>query len=421
MGINNIYLLKLLPMISIKANSRLLIFCIVSCFFFFISCIDPFKVEVEASKAYIIVDGTITNSEERPIISIFETNESSNFKSSQFTATISPKANDVKPISKAKVKVIENESKTFQLFEIEPGYYQMPLEFEGKIGNTYKLIFENSKGLVFESSVEKMLPVSTINKIYDTFNSTGIKDRLAEGGKIPTNDVFIDFDDPAKDKNFYRWKWTSFEIQNICETCKQGRYYRDQSNLGPLGECKFDPNLESNVFFDYTCDSFCWDIFLSTKLDIFSDIYTNGLPQKNKLVAQIPLFQSNPCLVVVEQFSLNPNAYRYLKLLQDQSINTGTLADTPPAPIKGNVINKNDPTQLILGYFTASAKEESRYMLGRKNSRGAQPNGIFRYKNKRDYILEAPSIIRPSIPLAICKSSLFRTPNSPKGWQFGIQ
>ncbi len=408
-------------MISKEAKIYLLALCVVSSLYFFISCIDPYKVEVEGSKSYLIVDGTITNTEERPIISIFETNETSNFKSSQFTSTISPKPNDIRPISKAKVKVIENDSKTFDLVEIEPGYYQMPLGFAGKIGNNYKLVFENTKGSVFESTNERMSPVSTIDKIYDTFNSTGIKDKLADGGKIPTNDVFIDFEDPANEKNFYRWKWTSFEIQNICETCKQGRYFRSQSNLGPSGECKLDQNLESNVFFDYECDSFCWDIFLGVNLDIFSDIYTNGLPQKNKLVAQIPLFQSNPCLVVVEQFSLNPNAYRYLKLLQDQSINTGTLADTPPAPIKGNIINKNNPSQLILGYFTASAKEEMRYMMGRKNTRGAQPNGIFRYKNKRDYILEAPSIIRPSIPLAICKSSLFRTPNSPKGWQFGIR
>jgi hypothetical protein len=408
-------------MISKEAKINLLALCVVTSLFFFISCIDPYKVEVEGSKSYLIVDGTITNTEERPIISIFETNETSNFKSSQFTSTISPKPNDIRPVSKAKVKVIENDNKTFDLVEIEPGYYQMPLDFVGKIGNTYKLVFENAKGSVFESSNERMSTVSTIDKIYDTFNSTGIKDKLADGGKIPTNDVFIDFEDPANEKNFYRWKWTSFEIQNICETCKQGRYFRSQSNLGPSGECKPDQNLESNAFFDYECDSFCWDIFLGVNLDIFSDIYTNGLPQKNKLVAQVPLFQSNPCLVVVEQFSLNPNAYRYLKLLQDQSINTGTLADTPPAPIKGNIINKNDPSQLILGYFTASAKEEIRYMMGRKNTRGAQPNGIFRYKNKRDYILEAPSIMRPSIPLAICKSSLFRTPNSPKGWQFGIR
>ncbi len=385
------------------------------------SCIDPYKVTVQAEQSYLIVDGTITNSDELPIISIFETNEASNFKSSQFTSTISPKLKDVKPVTKIKVRVIENETNTYNLSEIQPGYYQMPIGFAGKIGNTYKLEFEKANGEKFASSLEKMLPVSKINRVFDTFNSTGIKDKLADGGQISSNDIFIDFDDPSKEKNFYRWKWKSFEIQNICETCKQGRYFRSQSNLGPSGECKTDTDLEANNVFDYLCDSFCWDIFLSNKLDIFSDIYTDGLAQKNKLVAQIPLYQSNPCLVVIEQYSLNANAYRYLKLLNDQSVNTGTLADTPPAPIKGNMSNLSNPTQLILGYFTASGIEEVRYMMSRKNSRGAQPNGIFRYKNKRDYVLESTSESRPNIPLAICKSSIFRTPNSPKGWQFGIQ
>lgn len=408
-------------MIFLQAKFRLLSFFFISSFLIIFSCINPYKVEIEASRSYLIVDGTITNSDELPIISIFETNEASNFKSSQFTSTISPKPQDVKPVSKSKVKVIENGTITYNLTEIQPGYYQMPTGFIGKIGNMYKLEFEKANGEKFASTTEKMLSVSSINKVFDTFNQAGIKDKLADGGKIATNDIFIDFNDPGNIKNFYKWRWISYEIQNICETCRGGRYYRTQSNLGPSGECRTDQNLEANNFFDYQCDSFCWDIFLSNKLDIFSDIYTDGLPQKNKLVAQIPLYQSNPCLVVVEQFSLNANAYRYLKLLNDQSVNTGTLADTPPAPIKGNVSNISNSSQLILGYFTASAIEEVRYMMDRKNTRGAQPNDIFKYKNKRDYVLEPTSDSRPNIPLAICKSSIFRTPNSPKGWQFGIQ
>ncbi|MDZ7935097.1 MAG: DUF4249 family protein [Emticicia sp.] len=155
--------------------------------------------------------------------------------------------------------------------------------------------------------------------------------------------------------------------------------------------------------FDYTCGTSCWDIFYSSDINIFSDIFTDGQLQKNKLVAQIPLYQSNQCLVGIQQMSLSPNAFRYFKLIQDQSINTGTLADTPPAPIKSNVYNKDDAGELVLGYFSVSSVYEQKYMLTRKNATGAGLNALFLTKNNRLPQPEGSSVERLDIPLAICK------------------
>lgn len=408
-------------MIIKKAVSLLLFVSLLVALLFTHSCREPFDVEVIGSRSYLIVDGTIVNKTQDQIISIFETNETASFKSSEFTSTISPKASDLRPVSGAKLKVFENKVNTFELTEVEPGYYKMPSGFSGKIGSSYVLEIITKEGKRISSTAETMLPVSAIDRVYDNFNPTGINDRLADGGKIATNDVYIDFKDPKEQRNFYRWKWISYELQNICASCKQGRYYITTQGVNRSGICERDPTLLPFDFFDYECEAFCWDIFLGSRIDIFSDIYTDGLLQKDKLVAQIPLYQSNPCLVVLEQYSMTANAYRYLKLIQDQSQNTGTLADTPPAPLRGNLTDLSDPTRLILGYFTASALAEARYMLDRKNTRGGLPNTIFKFRNKRDPIFESPSPERPFIPLAICEPSIFRTPNSPEGWQFGIR
>ncbi|MFN3489920.1 MAG: DUF4249 family protein, partial [Emticicia sp.] len=118
-----------------------------------------------------------------------------------------------------------------------------------------------------------------------------------------------------------------------------------------------------------------------------------------------------------QQMSLSPNAFRYFKLIQDQSINTGTLADTPPAPIKSNVYNKDDSGELILGYFSVSSVSEQKYMLRRKNASGAGLNALFFAKNNRLPQPEESSVERLDIPLAICKKSLSRTPLKPAGWQ----
>jgi hypothetical protein len=387
--------------------------------FFMAACVDPFKVSIDASKTYLIVDGVISDLEEPQVISIFQTNKAANFKSSEFTATIAPKSDDIFPLKEASVSIVEDNINTYNLFEFEAGYYKTPPGFIGKIGSTYKLKITTKDGKNYQSYEEKIAPVPEIATLLSKFNAKGIKDNNTSTGLIPTHDIYIDFIDPVEEKNFYRWKWFSYEIQNICETCKQSKYYRTGTNLDPRGECIKDLTLPSINYFDYYCESLCWDIFLGKKIDIFADLYTNGKTQYDKLVAQVPLYQANPCLVVVQQYSMTPNAYRYLKLIEDQSVNTGTLADTPPAPIKGNVINLSDESEIVLGYFGASAVSEVRYMLNRGGEGGAPTDNLFKYFNKRDPILEPTSDERPVIPVAICKPSASRTFVAPRNWQFG--
>jgi len=384
------------------------------CNLFLFACIDLYKVEIQTNKSYLIVEGTISNLPERQAISIFRTKTDAVFKSSEFTSTIVAQRGGSEPVTKAKVAVIENAQTRYQLTETEPGFYAMPDLFLGKVGNTYQLSIETAAGQKYLSSVETIVPVPSIDRIYEKFNAKGIFDRSTSAGQIATNDFYVDFQDPADQRNFYRWSSVTYEIQRICATCRGGRYYVETSGAG----CRQDSDLSVNNFFDYECRTLCWDVFQSSTLDIFSDVFTNGKLQKDKLVAQIPLYQANPALVVIRQMSLSANAYRYYKLVQDQSVNTGSLADTPPAPIRGNVANAADETELVLGYFSASEIAENRYWLERRNTSGALPNGLFATKTGRDPNLEQPSDLRNIIPLSDCVLSNSRTPNSPSGWRF---
>jgi hypothetical protein len=281
-----------------------------------LSCIDPYKVTVQATQSYLIVEGTITDLDEPQTISIFETSETANYKSSEFTATITPKSSDIIPVSKAKVSVVENGQKTYELFETQAGYYTTPLNFVGSIGSSYKLIIEKNDGKRYESTEEKMASVPEIGTLYDKYNPKGIKDNKSSTGNIATNDIYIDYIDPASERNFYRWKWTSYELQNICASCKQGFYERTGNTATADGKCIQDIKLPGFNYYDYFCEALCWDIFQGKQIDIFSDVYTDGQTQYDKVVAQIPVYQSNPCLVVVQQMSLSANAFRYLKLIR---------------------------------------------------------------------------------------------------------
>lgn len=385
-----------------------------------IACVEPYSVNFESAKEYIVVDGVITDLDEPQFITLSKTNPEATNESSEFTQTIWTKGLSTLPLEKATAKIIVNGSQTLNLTEVEPGIYQLPANFKGKVGDAYELEFLTENGKHYKSSSEIMPPVSAVKRAYDVFNPKGIP-RLSEyyGEFTPSNDIYLDFDDPAGEKNFYRWQWTLWELQKTCTTCNQGKYYLFDAENGVDGDCFKDLTLKYNNIYDYTCEDLCWDIFYSKDITIFSDIYTNGQGQKDKLVAQIPLLQSNPCLVSLQQNSLTPNAYRFLKLIQDQANNSGTLADTPPAPIQGNVTNQKDKNELIIGFFTASSVSEYRTMLWRKNIKNAAVlNQLFKTIHNRDPILEERSAGRPYIPLAICKKSRSRSPFLPKDWKW---
>ena len=384
------------------------------------ACVEPFSVVFSASKEYIVVDGVITDSVDPQFIILSKTNPDSKNESSEFSQTIWTKGNSTLPLTGAKAKVIVNETQTFELTEDEPGSYQLPLNFRGKVGDSYKIHFVTENGNSYESATEKMLPVTPIKSAYDVYSPKGIHRTTPFYGEyVPSNDVYIDFDDAPGEKNFYRWQWTLWEIQKMCSTCNQGKYYLFDDKNGINGDCFKDLTLNYNNIYDYYCEDLCWDIFYSSDINIFADTYTNGQSQKDKLVAQIPVHQSNPCLVSLQQQSLTPAAYRFLKLLQDQSVNTGTLADTPPAPIQGNVVNVNNKNELVIGFFTASSVAEYRTMLWRKNTKNvAALNQLFKTIKNRDPIIEEKSPERPYIPLAQCKKSKARTPFLPRDWKW---
>lgn len=384
----------------------------------FAACVDPYAVQILSTKSYLFVEGSVTNAEKQSPITIIRTDPTATFRSLEFSNTIIA---DIKnkniAVAKANVTVIENENNVIQLTETSAGVYDFPKGFRGKVENFYQLRIETADGEVYVSNDEIMPEVPPIKKIYASYNEKGIRQPNFYGERIATDDIYIDFDDPAGQKNFYTWQWIQYESQLYCASCKSGRYYLEETASGGVdGSCIEDTRLNVNTYYDYLCEGNCYEIFYGSNIDILSDVYTNGKSQIAKLVAQVPVYQRNPALVVIEQRSLTPNAFRYLKLIQDQSVSTGTLVDTPPAPIRSNIVNQSNSGELVLGFFTASAIAEKRFMLERKAITNVLQDNLFIFQNSREAVVEPLNIVRPSFPNAFCKPGRNRTPFTPKGW-----
>ncbi|GAB2557544.1 hypothetical protein GCM10027190_04220 [Spirosoma areae] len=375
------------------------------------ACVDSFKPTLDLNTNLVVVNGIITDQSGPQAINLRRsrsTNDSS-------IVTL--------PIRRAMVQVLVNGITLINLTEAaDSGRYDFPVNFRGRVGDSYQLRFVTAEGSRYESTVEVMPAVPPIQRVYDQYNPSG-PNSTVDKRPIPVNDVYVDYQDPAGQANFYLWRWTLYESQQWCKTCRQGRYQLTDTGNGLTGACVPDPRLLTYEYYDYSCLGFCWDVYRSQLINVFSDIYTNGQPQLGRLVAQIPVYQRDAAQLDIEQFALTAGAYRYYKLFADQTQNTGTLADTPPAPTAGNVRNLDDDSENVVGYFSASAVAVNHYRLDRQNVpvSVSKFGNLFYAQNGRSPVLESPrgdpSMPFAGLPSALCIPCANRTDKTPIGWR----
>ena len=374
------------------------------------ACVDTFQPTLDLNSSLVVVNGIITDLPGPQAINLRRS------RSTNDSSIVT------RPIRGATVQVLVNGTTQIKLIETDSGRYELPADFQGRVGDSYQLRFVTAEGTTYESSVEVMPSVPPMQRVYEQYNPQG-PSLTADLRPTPVSDVFVDYQEPAGQTNFYLCRWTLYEPQQFCATCRQGRYQLTDPGTGLTGACVPDPKLLTYEYFDYTCLGFCWDIYRSQLLSLFADRFTDGQPQVGRLVAQIPVYQKDPAQLDIEQLSLTAGAYRYYKLFADQTQNTGTLADTPPAPTAGNVRNLNDDGENVVGYFSASSVAVNHYRLNRQNVpvNVGRYGGLFYAQNGRSPVNEPPrgdpNTPFAGIPSAVCVPGANRTDKPPIGWR----
>ncbi|MVM35725.1 DUF4249 family protein [Spirosoma sp. HMF4905] len=419
-----------------------------------ITCVDRLDINLPQHTNIIVVDGMISNLPEPQIIQLNRSQTDSVTGRSGFKA-----------ITKAAVEVIVDSTQVIACHETTDGRYQLPSDFRGQVGHTYQLHFTLSDGTQYLSTQQLMQPVPPIDKVTLLFSltslpaNTGVLEEFRSG-----YDVLLDVQDPANQRNYYRWDWSLYEKQDWCQSCNQGYYMTNQlrlvSSYPNILIYQTQPELAENCFDapspalfggnytplpiflinSYVCRTQCWDIIPSTTISVFSDTYSNGGAITSRNVGQIPYYTENPALVEVRQSSLTADAYHYFSLLQEQTQNTGGLADGLPAALSGNVHNTANPQEKIVGYFTAGAISSVRYWLDKKDATGIAYGGVYYHPGLKvtlpvpgdqqlffAFHRALPTVesylnftilgggLRP--PTALCVPSDSRTPNRPEGWR----
>jgi hypothetical protein len=304
--------------------------------------------------------------------------------------------------SGAAVYLLSGSKIRFDFTEKLRGYYYLPSGFKPIKGETYQLFFEiNSQK--YASTLESLPPSAPkVDKVYQKFEPNTIP--VATNSLGPGHNIYIDYKDDANLDNFYSFKWTLWETQYYCKSCAGGEKY--QPSLG----CVKDPFAPLFLSYDYSCASTCWEIITSKVFNINDDRLINGKNSIGKLVGQIPYYQNFAALLRVDIQSISKEFYKYQNLVAQQSQNSGGLADTPPAPIVGNIRNLSTPSEPIVGYFALTSSSNKLYKFIKDDALGYIPFTLLDHTLQ----LEPASPFRP--PLAPCVESPSRTKIEPEGW-----
>ncbi|MER2996018.1 DUF4249 domain-containing protein [Pontibacter populi] len=305
------------------------------------SCIDPLELEIDDRTWKLVVDGMITNEPGPYTVRLSRSKRYSSYTDSWNAVETG-----------ARVIVSDDKGNEETLTETKPGTYLTSVAgIQGQIGNTYSLSIRTKDGKQYTSSPETLLPVPEMDDLYFEVRPVQVLNESDVERTEYVVDVFVDIQDPAEARNYYLWQW-----QSTFRVSTQPWDYSEK-----VGNVR--------VPMPKDCCEICWVTNTTNTVNIQDDRLLNGANIKRHLVTSIPVTAQHfgtKYYLEVKQFSLSEAGYDFWRILKSQIENGGSIQDTPPATIIGNITNLNNPDERALGFFGASAVSKSAIFIRRE-------------------------------------------------------
>ena len=272
------------------------------------SCIDQLALPFREERPHLVVEGSITTELPPYIVRL---TYSRPIGSSTAVA-------DRDAVSNALVSIQDDTGRRTQLVPIsqKPGYYQTTDSlFRGTVGRSYTLHIETQQHSHYQSTPERIVAVPPIDSLTAALQASLYGYNLS---------FSVVSKDPASTINYYRWTSRAYHVE----------YWV------PCGASLIEP--------------YVWVPVFSTGINSLSDTYLNGNALRREVI-QSPIHSTGPHFVEVKQYAITQTFYQFLTAYTDQQSRTGSLFDPLPGRIAGNVICLDDSSQVVLGYFHASA------------------------------------------------------------------
>lgn len=371
--------------IMLKTNHTLFVFLIYS-LISLIACVDPVSPEFDFQDDVLFVDAYVLTQTGASTVSI----KNSFYDGRDYR---------VENVLNAKVRV-ENTATGDQIefLEDSTGIYLCPPDFATSVGESWKLYIQLEDGRQIESKPETVNPSVPIENVTVEFSSE-VKYDVSFDEFVPGHSVRLDWKDPPGERNYYLWKYRTYEPQLVCKTCERGIFRN--------GKCEDVTSGFVPPYYDYLCDPACWRIRYGEELPIFDDRLSDGAQITGREIAVLPYYRRQDVLIQIQQLSLSETSFEYFEVINNLITESGGLNAPPPAALLGNLFNPNDPSEFILGQLTASAVTVENVYIDRSD------------------ITDLPLTPDPTIRtetcatcpvLFPCEEGRFRTSVKPDGW-----
>jgi hypothetical protein len=317
---------------------------------FLTACIDPFETEVQEGQQYLTIDGTITS--ELGIHRVRLTRGDT--YGSIFQGLI-------RPVTGATVIVRDNLGVVTFLAESaeDRGFYDTPSTFAAVVGRSYSLQIQLVDGKVYTSLPELVNASPPIKNLSYQSKRIPVKGEINNASGVQ---LIVDLDDPADQNNFYYYR--NSEATYVLET-RPDLYTTPAPDRSPAPKdccstCFQTETVGNQSYFLSSDDNFNG---LTTRL-IAGFVPDNG----RRFV--------NTYRVDLRQLNVSQEAFRFLRLVKQQSEISGSVFDPPPANIRGNMISLDDPEEVVLGFFIAAGESQRRVYIKNSQLDFVQPRAI---------------------------------------------
>jgi hypothetical protein len=294
------------------------------------SCVDQISFPLEKpERERLIVSGLFTDLDDVHTVFLSQTTSQAReplFQDGFFTLDDKPR-----PVRGAQVTLVAPEINGAWIYqESKPGQYELEGDFALSEGLEYYLEIQ-AGGSVYRSEIQRMPEIVGDDELSFTFERTRLDNNPDAAQVVIRSEVTL----PQAEGGYYlRWAVDEAYFWDLT-------FFPNPFNTPP-------PNC---IVFGFP------DPERITRVN--GDLLGRDPAKSTQIVAQRLVDQSflSRHYFNVRQLSISKDAFEYWGKVSEVVNNTGSVFDTPPAPIRGNMYNISDPDEVVLGYFeVAKAK-----------------------------------------------------------------
>lgn len=285
------------------------------------NCITPFDPEIKKYEDLLVVDGVLSNIPGEAYVKLSKT--------SSYNSRV------INYVNAARVTLLDDLDNRTEFINSTNGKYTPgDPDFAGVIGRSYRIHIETADGTVCESLPEEMLePVQLDAVKYEFVEGANDKERGVN--------VLIDILNVSNINAFLYWEYSEtweFEVPYM------------SMRLPDVSVCY--KTVKPPVFLINSTQNLVQKQILNYPL-YFIDNTSNRLYKKYS--------------VKITQHTLSEQTYTYYHDLKEVNENRGSLFDTSPITLIGNLRNLINPDQPVLGNFQVSGAVDKRLFINRKD------------------------------------------------------